>query len=106
MKWIQDISSTGFFSLIFGIGLVIISFVCAEYGKKKGYSYWLCFLCCILGKITGIICIVILPDIVKMEEQEAASFRYRDKEIEKLKAECEAQKRRISQLEGKQEIDK
>ena len=70
------------------------------------YSYWLCFLCCILGKITGIICIVILPDIVKMEEQKAASFRYRDKEIEKLKAECEAQKRRISQLEGKQEIDK
>lgn len=36
----------------------------------------LCFLCCILGKITGIICIVILPDIVKMEEQKAASFRY------------------------------
>lgn len=35
MKWIQDISSTGFFSLIFGIGLVIISFVCAECGKKK-----------------------------------------------------------------------
>lgn len=106
MKWIQDISSTGFFPLVFGIGLLIISFICAAYGKKKGYSYWLCFLFCALGMVPGIICVVLLPDIVKLEEVQAASFRYRDKEIETLKAEFEEQRIKISQLERTIEIDK
>lgn len=106
MKWIQDISSTGFFSLAYGISLIIISFVCAGYGKKKGYSYWLCLLCGVFGKVPGIICIVILPDMVKIDEQQTASFRYRDKEIEKLAAECEEQRKRIAQLEAQEEMNK
>lgn len=99
MEWIRDISTTAFFPLVLVVLLFLAAFVCADYGKKKGYSYCGCFLGCIFGIIPGIIFVILLPNMAKLEEQQAASFRYRDSEIAKLKAENEEQKKRIAQLE-------
>ena len=99
MEWIRDISTTIFFPLILGICLVLAAIICANYGKRKGYSFWGCLLESVFGTIPGIIFVVLLPNISRAEEQQAASFRYRDKEIETLKAELETCKRRISQME-------
>lgn len=101
MEWLNDISRTPFFPLVAGIVLIVVAIFCAAYGKRKGYSTWGCFFICIFGTLVGIIVVVLLPDIVKREEQIAASFRYRDKEIEDLKK-CNKELREMIQSEGKQ----
>ena len=99
MEWIRDISTTIFFPLILGICLVLAAIICANYGKRKGSSFWGSFLECVFGTIPEIIFVVLLPNIGRAEEQQAASFHYRDKVIETLKAELETGKIRISQME-------
>ena len=100
MEWLRDISTTIFVPLILGCCLLLLAFFCAAHGKKKGYSYWGCFFGCIFGTVPGIIFVLILPDMMKLEDQQSASFRYRDKEIEALKTELEAQKKYVLQLEA------
>lgn len=79
--------------------MILAALICANYGKRKGYSFWGCFFGCVFGTIPGIIFVFLLPNISKIEEQQAASFRYRDKEIETMKAELQTYKKRISQIE-------
>lgn len=99
MEWIKDISSTIFFPLTIGVCLVLIALLCAAYGQKKGYSYWGCMVACIAGTVPGMIIVLLLPNMTELREQQAASFRYRDKEIEELKAKCAIQEEQIARLE-------
>ncbi len=98
MEWIRDISKTPFLWLCGTVLLLVAAFLCANYGKKKGYSYWLCFFGCLLGQLPGIITVLLLPDITALEDQLSSSIRYRDQEIESLK-------KRLAQLEDRLKDD-
>ena len=73
-------------SALIVITWAVISFFCGRYGKEKGYSFWLCFLLCLLGQLIGLLAVLLLPDIARIRADAAGRARGQDQEIAALKA--------------------
>ena len=73
----------------------VIAVICGRYGREIGYSFWLCFLLCLLGQFVGLIVVLLLPDIARIRADAAGRARGQDQEIAALKA-------RLAALENKE----
>ena len=73
-------------SALIVITWAVISFFCGRYGKEKGYSFWLCFLLCLLGQLIGLLAVLLLPDIARIRADAVGRDRAQDQEIATLKA--------------------
>ena len=68
-------------SALIVITWAVISFFCGRYGKEKGYSFWLCFLLCLLGQLIGLLAVLLLPDLARIRADAARRARGQDQEI-------------------------
>ena len=90
--------SKGLSRFFFFVLVTIIAFIYASYGRKKGYSYWGCFLCCMMGNIVGIAVVLLLPDIVQIDKLRVNGDKYQDKEIDNLRKEIELLRKEVEDL--------
>ena len=68
----------------------VISFFCGRYGREKGYSFWLCFLLCLLGQLIGLLAVLLLPDLARLQADAAGRARGQELEIAALKRQLSA----------------
>ena len=88
-----DATDASILSLLIVMTWAVISFFCGRYGREKGYSFWLCFLLCLLGQLIGLLAVLLLPDLARIQADAAGRARGQELEIAALK-------RRLSALEN------
>ena len=88
-----DADDAAFLSILIVMTWAAISFFCGRYGREKGYSFWLCFLLCLLGQLIGLLAVLLLPDLARIQADAAGRARGQELEIAALK-------RRLSALEN------
>ena len=88
-----DATDASILSLLIVMTWAVISFFCGWYGREKGYSFWLCFLLCLLGQLIGLLAVLLLPELARIQADAAGRARGQELEIAALK-------RRLSALEN------